>query len=166
MQSLLVRSRRKQAATVLRYHRSFDTSRESQKDGWLCRIPHFRARHTGGGRHTRSHRRLGAPRRDLETLFDPGLVDFAGGPAALDFRTARTVEKGHGRLEERTITVRSLRQDATDWPYLRQVFQLTYRTTDMTTEKSARRYALASRVNRRRWTPAETAGAGAQRMGH
>jgi predicted transposase YbfD/YdcC len=50
-------------------------------------------------------------RDDLELLFDRELVAFAGGPEALDFRTARTVEKAHGRLEERMITVSSLLHD-------------------------------------------------------
>jgi predicted transposase YbfD/YdcC len=85
-------------------------------------------------------------RHDLETRFDRGLVDFAGGPEVLDFRTARTVEKGHGRLEERTITVSSLLKDYTDWPYLEQVFQVTYQTTDMITGeiRTAVRYGITS----------------------
>jgi len=37
---------------------------------------------------------------NLERLFDPDLVAFNGGPETLDFRTARTVEKGHGRIED------------------------------------------------------------------
>jgi predicted transposase YbfD/YdcC len=85
-------------------------------------------------------------RQDRETLFDPGLVAFAGGPDALDFRTARTVEKGHGRLEERTITVSSLLKEYSDWPYLEQVFQLTYETTDLATGaiRTAVRYGITS----------------------
>lgn len=41
-----------------------------------------------------------------------------------DFELAKEVSKGHGRLEERTLTVSSQLQDFLDWPYLEQVFQL------------------------------------------
>ncbi len=85
-------------------------------------------------------------RHDLEPLFDPGLVAFAGRPEALDVRTATTVEKGHGCLEERTITVSSLLKEYTDWPSLEQVFQVTYQTTDMITGeiRTAVRYGSTS----------------------
>jgi hypothetical protein len=42
---------------------------------------------------------------DIDTLFDPVAIAFAGGEAATDFRTATTVEKRHGRVTERTITL-------------------------------------------------------------
>ena len=41
-----------------------------------------------------------------------------------DFETARETNKGHGRLETRTITVSSQLKDFLDWPYLEQVFKL------------------------------------------
>jgi len=41
-----------------------------------------------------------------------------------DFETATTVNKGHGRIEKRTITVSSQLKDFFDWPYLEQVFKL------------------------------------------
>ena len=41
-----------------------------------------------------------------------------------DFETARTVNKGHGRIEQRTLTVSSQLKDFLDWPYLEQVFKL------------------------------------------
>lgn len=83
---------------------------------------------------------------DLERRFAPDLVAPAGGPTALDFRSATAVEKGHGRLEERTITVSSLLRDDSDWPYLEQVFRLEYRTTDLVTGETttAVRYGITS----------------------
>lgn len=41
-----------------------------------------------------------------------------------DFETANRVNKGHGRLETRALTVSSLLNDFLDWPYLQQVFKL------------------------------------------
>ena len=41
-----------------------------------------------------------------------------------DFETARQTNKGHSRLETRTITVSSQLKDFLDWPYLEQVFKL------------------------------------------
>lgn len=63
-------------------------------------------------------------RADITQLFTP-LPTLPGTCApALDFSTARQVNKGHGRLEERVITVSSLLEDYSDWPYLAQVFKL------------------------------------------
>lgn len=50
-----------------------------------------------------------------------------------DFETASTTNKGHGRIEKRTITVSSQLKDFFDWPYLEQVFQLERRFTDLKT---------------------------------
>jgi hypothetical protein len=41
-----------------------------------------------------------------------------------DFEIAKTVSKGHGRLETRTLTVSSQLKDFLDGPYLEQVFKL------------------------------------------
>jgi predicted transposase YbfD/YdcC len=61
---------------------------------------------------------------DIEKLFEPprripGLGDPPG-----DFKTAVKTGKGHGRIEERRITVSSQLKDYVDWPYLEQVFKL------------------------------------------
>lgn len=48
---------------------------------------------------------------------------------ATDFRSARTVDKHHGRLEERTLTTSSMLNDYLGWPYLAQVFKLERRLT-------------------------------------
>jgi len=50
-----------------------------------------------------------------------------------DFETSTTTNKGHGRIEKRTITVSSQLKDFFDWPYLEQVFQLERRFTDLKT---------------------------------
>lgn len=64
-------------------------------------------------------------RRDIETLFAPESCTPGFSPASHDdFRTAETVEKGHGRIERRTITVSSALKDYLDWPAVEQVFKL------------------------------------------
>jgi len=64
-------------------------------------------------------------RQDIETLFAPESCTPVFSPAGHDdFRTAETVEKEHGRLECRTITVSSALKDYLDWPYVEQVFKL------------------------------------------
>ena len=63
---------------------------------------------------------------DIEQLFAPPLPPAPGhAPIMLDEQQARTVDKGHGRLEVREIRVSSELADYVDWPYLAQVFQLT-----------------------------------------
>ena len=42
----------------------------------------------------------------------------------LDFQTFRKVNKGHGRIEERTLTVSGLLNTYLDWPGVQQVFRL------------------------------------------
>jgi predicted transposase YbfD/YdcC len=85
-------------------------------------------------------------REEVETLFDPKIVEATGGEAATDFRRARTIEKGHGRLEERTITVSSMLQETSDWPYMHQAFCLEYTSTDIVTGQVSRevRYGITS----------------------
>ena len=50
-----------------------------------------------------------------------------------DFETAQKTNKGHGRLETRTITVSSQLKDFLDWPYLEQVFKLERRFVSLKT---------------------------------
>ena len=56
----------------------------------------------------------------IETLF----TQFDPVQDGLDFQTAHMVNKGHGRIEERTLTVSSLLNTYLDWPSVRQVFRL------------------------------------------
>ncbi len=68
---------------------------------------------------------------DIEQLFqnDPGCVPGFS-PAPTDFRTAQTVNGGHGRIEKRTLTTSSLLQETGDWPGAQPVFKLE-RETDV-----------------------------------
>lgn len=66
---------------------------------------------------------------DLRLLFGPQPAALPGtSPIADDFVTVRTVEKAHGRLDVRELTVSSLLHDYHPWPYLAQVFQVVRRT--------------------------------------
>ena len=57
-------------------------------------------------------------REDIATLFqEPQVV-------AETLTTARTLDPGHGRIEERRLTASWALIDYTDWPGLQQVFQL------------------------------------------
>jgi predicted transposase YbfD/YdcC len=84
-------------------------------------------------------------REDIDVLFQP--PGKLAGTSALptDFRTAQTVEKGHGRLEKRTITVSSMLADYSTWPELAQVFKLESQRTDARgTTKTEVRYGVTS----------------------
>ncbi len=64
-------------------------------------------------------------RAAIEQLFAPQQPARPGfGHPPMDFASARTVEKRHGRLEERSLTTSSLLSDYLDWPYLQQVFKI------------------------------------------
>jgi predicted transposase YbfD/YdcC len=69
-------------------------------------------------------------RSDIEQLFTPLPALPGTSDPALDFTSARCIDKQHGRLEERLITVSSMLQDYSDWPYLAQVFKLERRVVD------------------------------------
>jgi predicted transposase YbfD/YdcC len=64
-------------------------------------------------------------RQDIERLFAPEPVVKGFSPASHeDFATAETIEKSHGRIERRTITVSSALKDFLKWPGVEQVFKL------------------------------------------
>ena len=75
--------------------------------------------------------------QDLQDWFDPTvqLVPGMGYPAK-DFRSATVTNKGHGRLEVRTLTTSSQLNDFLDWPFLQQVFQLERTITILKTQKT------------------------------
>jgi predicted transposase YbfD/YdcC len=50
-----------------------------------------------------------------------------------DFETAQSVNKGHGRIEQRTLTTSSQLKDFLDWPYQEQVFKLERRSISVKT---------------------------------
>ncbi len=84
-------------------------------------------------------------REDIAVLFQPHRP--LAGTSALpnDFRSACTVEKGHGRREKRTITVSSLLAEYSTWPHLAQVFKLDYqRTNALGVSKTEVRYGVTS----------------------
>jgi predicted transposase YbfD/YdcC len=68
--------------------------------------------------------------QDIQTLFAPSTSRPGWSAPPTDFRTAQTLEKGHGRLEKRHITVSSLLANYSDWPGLTQVFKLESQFTD------------------------------------
>jgi predicted transposase YbfD/YdcC len=62
---------------------------------------------------------------DIRLWFEPDVQPIPGmNFPPKDFETAQETNKGHGRLETRTITVSSQLKDFLDWPYLEQVFKL------------------------------------------
>lgn len=72
---------------------------------------------------------------DIATLFAPAEPSVLGGKIPTDFQTARTVDKGHGRLNHRQITVSSELTGYTDWPGLAQVFQIERERVEIKTGK-------------------------------
>ena len=61
---------------------------------------------------------------DIRTLFEPEPCVKGFSPTTKDLRSAQKVEKGHGRLEKRTLTASRDVNGYVDWPYAEQVFQL------------------------------------------
>ncbi|TMC38022.1 MAG: hypothetical protein E6J31_11620 [Chloroflexi bacterium] len=59
--------------------------------------------------------------QDIEVLFQPHRKLAGTSAPPMDFRRSSTVEKGHGRLDKRSIIVSSLLADYSDWPELAQV---------------------------------------------
>lgn len=90
----------------------------------------------------------------IEQLFAPEKPVAGLGCPAMDFQQARTVDKAHGRLEERTLTVSGLLNDYLDWPYLAQVFKLERRFTYLATGSVEQevRYGLTS-LSRQKASP-------------
>jgi predicted transposase YbfD/YdcC len=84
-------------------------------------------------------------REDIDVLFQPHRKLAGTSAPPNDFRTARTVEKGHGRLEKRMITVSSMLADYSTWPELAQVFKLESQRIDVLgTTKTEVRYGVTS----------------------
>jgi predicted transposase YbfD/YdcC len=81
---------------------------------------------------------------DLELLFAQPRFAKGWSDPGTDFTTATTVEKGHGRIEERTITVSRMLHDYANWPYLDQVFRLERRVTERGTTTLEVRYGITS----------------------
>jgi predicted transposase YbfD/YdcC len=60
----------------------------------------------------------------IERLFTPERPRPGHGSLQTDFRSASTVTKAHGRIEQRTLIASSLLNGYADWPGLQQVFRL------------------------------------------
>lgn len=60
----------------------------------------------------------------IEQLFAPQKPLPGCGPIATDFQTAQTTNRGHGRLEVRTIQTSEMLNDYLDWPSVGQVYRL------------------------------------------
>lgn len=80
----------------------------------------------------------------LELLFTEPQIAKGWSDPATDFTTVQQVEKGHGRLEERIITVSRLRTDYSNWPYLDQVFRLERRVFQEGQTTTEVRYGITS----------------------
>jgi predicted transposase YbfD/YdcC len=76
------------------------------------------------------------------------LADFFGtrGAPRPEVECARSLDKGHGRVEERELWVSSRLADRVEWPYLSQAFCVRRTVTECRTQKSSRRmtYGLTS----------------------
>ncbi len=83
-------------------------------------------------------------RDDIEQLFVPEPNELGTGALPTDFTTARTIEKGHGRIEERMLTTSSMLADYTPWPYLAQVFKLESHVTTRLGTHTTVRYGVTS----------------------
>lgn len=89
---------------------------------------------------------------DISQLFAEPEVLKGWSLPPTDFQSARSCESGHGRIEERIITVSSMLSDYTPWPYLAQVFKLERRWWDAKGEHYEVRYGLTS-LSRQRASP-------------
>lgn len=77
-------------------------------------------------------------RQEIETAFE-----IEEGKTALkvmenDLQRAETIEKGHGRIEQRRLVVTSLLKGYLQWPYLEQVFKIEREVEEMSSGKRRR----------------------------
>jgi predicted transposase YbfD/YdcC len=81
---------------------------------------------------------------DIEQLFIPEPNELGTAALPTDFTTARTIEKGHGHIEERILTTSSMLHAYTTWPYLAQVFKLESTVTTARGTYTTVRYGVTS----------------------
>ena len=72
-------------------------------------------------------------RESIQTLF--ACERTAGGPVVHDFQTATTLDKGHGRIEQRRLTASSMLNEYLEWPGLGQVFALECEVIECSSEQ-------------------------------
>jgi predicted transposase YbfD/YdcC len=83
--------------------------------------------------------------QDIEVLFQPHRKRAGTSAPPMDFRRSSTIEKSHGRLDKRSITVSSLLADYSEWPELAQVFKLERQSTNaLGITKTQIRYGVSS----------------------
>ncbi len=63
-------------------------------------------------------------RDDIATLFEGEECVPGFSPAIKDFSSATTIDKGHGRIEQRTLLASAELKGYVDWPYAQQVFKI------------------------------------------
>jgi len=74
-------------------------------------------------------------RAEVEELFTADDLTVEGGHVVHDFQTVAKTEKGHGRIERRTLTTSSELKGYSEWPGMEQVFRLDrYRVNTKTGE--------------------------------
>jgi len=83
---------------------------------------------------------------DVDLLFaDPALHSAAAAHSSdFDYRTSRTLDKGHGRIEERCAIASTALADYSNWPGLAQVVQITRTWQQQGTTRQARHYVVTS----------------------
>jgi predicted transposase YbfD/YdcC len=62
--------------------------------------------------------------KNIQSLFAPDYPKPGFGKIPTDFLTAQTVNKGHGRIEKRTLTTSEMLNTYAAWPGLSQVYRL------------------------------------------
>jgi predicted transposase YbfD/YdcC len=97
---------------------------------------------------------------EIDLLFTPLPVLPGTSEVSNDFAVARSVEKGHGRIEERIMTVSSWLHEYSTWPYLAQVFKLERRVTRGHQISCEVRYGVTSFSECRALTHDRAAGVG------
>jgi predicted transposase YbfD/YdcC len=70
-------------------------------------------------------------RADIELLFQPEQCGPGSKPVPTAFDSATQTDKGHDRIEKRTLTTSSLLKDYLDWPHVAQVFRLERQVWDL-----------------------------------
>jgi predicted transposase YbfD/YdcC len=87
-----------------------------------------------------------ALQEEIVTLFEPPESDTETERPPEDLVIAHSTSKGHGRLEERTLSASSLLQGYSEFPHLAQVFKIETQVTDLSTKQvsSHMRYGVTS----------------------
>lgn len=94
---------------------------------------------------------------DIQRWFDEEVPLLPGmGYVPKDFRSASSINKGHGRIELRTITTSSQLIDFLDWPFHQQVFKLERQITIQKTAQTRQEvvYGITS-LSAEQATPAQ-----------